>query len=189
MKYFLSLAKEKIMRMGPALFWGLFLIFIGLALIIKYVFNLDIPVVKLIIALFLIFIGLKLLFGRTKFYPTGNTGDTDIIFNETRLKGKKISGAEYNVIFGKLILDLRDFEESDLPGRLKINTIFGATEILINNDLPVHVKVEAVFSGAKLPNGNTVAFGDSEYTTSSYDSSAKSLKIKSDVVFGGLEIK
>ena len=43
--------------MGPAIFWGLFLIFIGFALIIKYVFNLDIPVGKIVIALFFIFIG------------------------------------------------------------------------------------------------------------------------------------
>ncbi len=55
------------MRMGPAIFRGLFLIIIGFALIIKYVFDLDIPVVKIVIALFLIFLGIKLLVGRTGF--------------------------------------------------------------------------------------------------------------------------
>lgn len=176
------------MRMGPAIFWGLFLIFIGFALIIKYVFNLDIPVVKIVIALFFICIGIKLLIGETKFFHTSQK-ETDIIFNETRLNGKDINGSEYNVIFGKLVLDLRDFELSDLPKRLEINTIFGATEIMINDSLPIHVKVEAVFSGARLPNGNTVAFGNSEYSSSSYNPSDKFLMIKGDVIFGGLEIK
>ncbi len=176
------------MRMGPAIFWGLFLIFIGFALIIKYVFDLDIPVVKIVIALFFISIGIKLLIGKTKFFHTSQK-ETDIIFNETRLNGKDINSSEYNVVFGKLVLDLRDFELSDLPKRLEINTIFGATEILINDSLPIQVKVEAVFSGARLPNGNTVAFGDSEYSTSSFNPSDKFLLIKSDVIFGGLEIK
>lgn len=176
------------MRMGPAIFWGLFLIIIGFALIIKYVFDLDIPVVKIVIALFLIFLGIKLLVGKTRFVHISHK-ETDIIFSETRLNGKNITGNEYNVIFGKLVLDLRDLELSDLPKRLEINIIFGATEIIINNDLPIHVKVEAVFSGARMPNGNTATFGSTEYSTSSYNPSDKYLMIKNDVVFGGLEIK
>ena len=176
------------MRMGPAIFWGLFLIVIGFALIIKYVFNLDIPVGKIFIALFFIFIGIKLLVGQTKFFHTSKK-ETDIIFNDARLNGKDISASEYNVIFGKLVLDLRDIELSDLPKRLEINTIFGATEILINDSLPIHIKAEAVFSGARLPNGNTVTFGSSEYSTFSYNPSDKFLMIKSDVIFGGLEVK
>lgn len=176
------------MRMGPPIFWGLFLIFIGFALIIKYVFDLDIPVGKIVIALFFIFIGIKLLVGKTNFFHTSQK-ETDIIFNDARLNGKDISSSEYNVIFGKLVLDLRDIELSDLSKRLEINTIFGATEIMINDSLPIHVKAEAVFSGAKLPNGNTVTFGSSEYSTSSYNPSDKFLLIKCDVIFGGLEIK
>ena len=174
--------------MGPAIFWGLFLIVIGFALIIKYVFNLNIPVGKIVIALFFIFIGIKLLVGQTKFFHTSKK-ETDIIFNDARLNGKDISASEYNVIFGKLVLDLRDIELSDLPKRLEINTIFGATEILINDSLPIHIKAEAVFSGARLPNGNTVTFGSSEYSTFSYNPSDKFLMIKSDVIFGGLEVK
>ncbi|MBA7564203.1 hypothetical protein ES708_05865 [subsurface metagenome] len=174
--------------MGPPIFWGLFLIFIGFALIIKYVFDLDIPVGKIVIALFFIFIGIKLLVGKTNFFHTSQK-ETDIIFNDARLNGKDISSSEYNVIFGKLVLDLRDIELSDLSKRLEINTIFGATEIMINDSLPIHVKAEAVFSGAKLPNGNTVTFGSSEYSTSSYNPSDKFLLIKCDVIFGGLEIK
>ncbi|MCD6566274.1 MAG: hypothetical protein J7K53_10065 [Bacteroidales bacterium] len=174
--------------MGPAIFWGLFMIVIGFALIIKYVFNLDIPVGKIVIALFFIFIGIKLLVGQTKFFHTNNK-ETNIIFNDTRLNGKDISASEYNVIFGKLVLDLRDIELSDLPKRLEVNTIFGATEILINDSLPIHIKTEAVFSGARLPNGNTVTFGSSEYSTFSYNPSDKFLMINNDVIFGGLEVK
>jgi len=148
------------------------MIVIGFALIIKYVFNLDIPVGKIVIALFFIFIGIKLLVGQTKFFHTSNK-ETNIIFNDTRLNGKDISASEYNVIFGKLVLDLRDIELSDLPKRLEVNTIFGATEILINDSLPIHIKTEAVFSGARLPNGNTVTFGSSEYSTFSYNPSDK----------------
>jgi len=176
------------MHMGPAIFWGLFLIVIGFALIIKYVFNLDIPVGRIIIALFFVFIGIKLLVGQTKFFHTGKK-ETDITFNDTRLNGKDISASEYNVIFGKLVLDLRDIELSDLPKRLEINTIFGATEIMINDSLPVHIETEAVFSGVRLPNGNTVTFGNSEYSTFLYNPSDNFLMISCDVVFGGLEIK
>jgi len=176
------------MHIGPPIFWGLFLIVIGFALIIKYVFNLDIPVGKIIIALFFIFIGIKLLVGQTKFFHTSKK-ETDIIFNDARLNGKDISASEYNVLFGKLVLDLRDIELSDLPKRLEINTIFGATEIFINDSLPIYIKTEAVFSGVKLPNGNTVTFGSSEYSTFTYNPSDNFLMIKGDVIFGGLEVK
>ena len=51
----------KIMKMGAGVFWGGLLIFIGLALIIRFVFNVDFPVFKVLIAGFFIYLGFTLL--------------------------------------------------------------------------------------------------------------------------------
>ena len=55
------------MKMGAGIFWGAFLLLLGIALIIKVVFQVEFPVFKVVVGIFLVLIGLKVLFGRTVF--------------------------------------------------------------------------------------------------------------------------
>ena len=67
--------------MGAGVFWGALLIVIGLTLIIRFVFNVDFPVFRVILALFIIYIGLRILiggFGLFRFETSAN----DVLFNE-----------------------------------------------------------------------------------------------------------
>ena len=43
--------------------------------------------------------------------------------------------------------------------------------------------------GVKLPNGNTAAFGTTEYKTTAFDSSKPYLFLEIDAVFGGIEVR
>jgi len=175
------------MKMGPALFWGLLLIVLGLSLVFKIVFNLDFPLLKIIIAFVFIYIGIKILFGSFGIVHIRG-GDSDIVFGERRFEDFR-DGKEYNVVFGKGVYDFRDFDLHGRTKKVRLNTVFGGSEIRLPRDLPVRIRVDAAFAGANLPNGNTAVFGNTYYESPGLNTSSPFLDLKVDVVFGGVEIR
>ena len=173
--------------MAPGVFWGILLVIIGLSIIFRIVF--DINLFRVLIAVFLILIGIKILVGDKGIFNF-RTVKSDVFFGERSFSGTPDNKTEYNVIFGKSEFDFRDIDFRDeKPIRLKINTIFGGAVIKVNEDAPVKIKVNAAFAGARMPDGNTVAFGSSQYTSSNFDVSRNYLFIDASVVFGGVEVK
>ena len=174
--------------MGAGLFWGLLLVVLGLSLIIRIVFNIHFPLFRIVLAFIFIYIGIRILFGSWSIQKW-NKASTDTIFQEKRYTNLT-SDKEYNVIFGKATYDLRDIHLTDnLPLRLKINTIFGATVLRIYKDTPVSISVNAAFGGAKLPNGNTTVLGTSKYESDNYRTDSARLELQLDVVFGGVDLE
>jgi len=174
--------------MGQGLFWGLFLILVGLALIIKFVFDLDIPVLRIAVAIFLIMIGIRLLL-RNQWDWNDNPNERDVIFKEVTILGKDITKSEYNIMFGQAIFDLTDLDSTDLPKTLKINTIFGSSQVKVNEELALLVSGDAVFAGAKLSSDNSTVFGELSYKSKNFNPQSNYLHIKSDVIFGAFELK
>lgn len=176
------------MKIGPGMFWGILLIIIGLSLVLKVVFNVDFPLIKIVVAFFFIYLGIRILFGNMGIFRF-KAGDNDVIFGESKIYGREIKDDEYNVIFAKGVFDLRDINLEDGNVHVKINTIFGHSVILVNANTPLEVKADAVFSGAQLPGGNASVFGSSHYISPDLDFNQPHLKLKIDVVFGGVDIK
>jgi hypothetical protein len=174
--------------MGQGLFWGLFLILIGFALIIKYVFNLEIPVLRVAIAVFLILIGIRLLL-KNRWEWNISSSDHDVIFTERTFRGSEIEKSEYNIIFGHAIFDLTDLDSTDLPKKIKINTVFGGTQVKINEDIPLLVSGDAVFAGARLSDENSTVFGELSFKSKTYEKQSDCLHLESDVIFGAFELK
>jgi len=176
------------MKMGSSLFWGVILIIIGLSLVVKVVFNIDFPIFKIVVAFIFIYIGLKIMLGGNFRFFHDYRNKTDVVFGETKFN-KADHGTEYNVVFSKGNFDFRDVElKPEGPTRININTVFGDAEVIIKRDMPVQIKVDAAFSGAHLPNGNTTSFGSTIYSSDSLDTSKPYLEIDADVVFGGLHV-
>ena len=172
--------------MGAGLFWGAFLLLLGIALIIKVVFNVDFPVVKILFGFFLIFLGLKVLFGKFVF-PHGHFGPDETIFNE-RVYSEPERGKEYTVLFARGVYDFTNVDLSKGDFNVKINTVFGGSMIKIKRDMPVKIDADAVFAGAELPEGNTAVFGSAQYVSESWSRDTACLNIKTGVVFGGLQV-
>ena len=164
-------------------FWGVVLIILGLSVIVNMVFHIHIPVFRILFALLIIYVGLKVLTGGGfhPFKPDKNT----IMFGETTVKELLLK--EYNVIFGKGNFDLSKASPSETTAEL--NTIFGASEVMIPSAFPVKIVVDSVFAGAQLPDGGTVSFGSSTYKTPGYDESKPHLSLKASVIFGGLQVR
>ncbi len=176
------------MKMGAGLFWGILLILIGLGIVIRVVFNIDFPLIKFIIAFFFIFIGIKILIGNYNF-GHGEVDEDTTIFSESKVHGLEEDFKEYNVIFGSSIIDLRDVDLTKSSKEIKINIIFGSSVLKLDENTPVRIKADAAFASAKLPNGNTAAFGTGRYENEYFKKDTNHIYIKGDVVFGSLEIK
>jgi predicted membrane protein len=174
------------MKMGAAIFWGSILIVIGISLLIKVVFNIDFPIFKILVAFLFFFIGIRILLGSFGVFNF-QTGPNDVIFSE-KLYSAPYEHSEYNVIFSKGVFDFRNVDLSSGTQNIKISTVFGGSQIKISDDMPVKINADAVFAGAELPDGNTAVFGNSSYTSKSFNPDSAYLNIKVDVVFGGVQV-
>ena len=173
--------------MASGLFWGIVLMLIGLGIVIRIVFNVDLPIFKLLVAFFFIWLGLRIMLGdrgMLHFRATKN----DVVFNENSFNEINNENKEYNVIFGKAIYDFRELE---VKGKTKIhlNAIFGGAEIKLKKGAAYRIVTESVFGGIKLPNGNTSVFGTTHYQSDNFNPDSAHLFIKAEVVFGGIELR
>jgi membrane protein implicated in regulation of membrane protease activity len=175
------------MKMAPGLFWGVLLVLIGLAVIFRVLFNVNI--FGVLFAIFLIFIGVSLLVGRPWMFR-GHSDEKNTMFDDRTVTEQPKDSEEYNVIFGRSVYDFRNITFPDNePIRIKVNTIFGNSVIRINRNTPVKIKSDAVFAGATMPDGNTVAFGSIQYATDTFGVALNQLIIDAPVIFGALQVK
>jgi hypothetical protein len=174
------------MKMGPGLFWGIILIILGISIIFRMFF--DISVFRILIAFAIILFGIRVLIGKPNLFSKNN--ENQVIFGDKFIQADPLTNTEYNTIFGKSVYDFRKMGSLS-PGRTKItaNTIFGSTELILPDSIPVKIKAEAVFGSASMPNGNTVAFGSVLYNSPGSESASDFLYIEANVVFGNLVIK
>ena len=174
------------MKMVPGFFWGLVLIFIGLAIIFRIVF--DVNLIRIILAVLIILFGIRILVGKG-WMPERSKKEHDTFFSDRSYNKIPEDNTEYNVVFSKSVYDFTGQDSTVRETvRIKINVVFGAAIIKINPDMPVRIKSEAVFGGSRMPDGNTVAFGSINYNTRSFSENSPYLYIESDVVFGGIEM-
>lgn len=172
--------------MGAGLFWGAFLLLLGVALIIKVVFNVDFPVFKVLVGIFLVLLGLKVLFGKFLISP-GNFKSEETIFNE-RVYDNPESDKEYTVLFAKGVYDFTNVDLEEGSFRVKVSTVFGGTQIIIPIDKPVRIQADAVFAGVELPDGKNAVFGTTIYESDSWSPDTACIDISVDVVFGGVQV-
>ncbi len=169
------------------LFWGIVIVLIGLLIIIKYAFNIDYPIHKIFIGFIVIMLGIKIMIGRG---DKGSHGKkSDVIFGERNYDHFNKKTKEYNVVFGKGNYDFSTMTMDELPAHLKISTVFGGSEIFLSKHIPVRIKIDAAFAGAKLPDNSSAVFGTTYFESNNFKEDEPHLYIEADAVFSGLEIK
>jgi hypothetical protein len=159
-------------------FWGILLILLGALIIIKVLFNINIPVFRIGFALLLIYFGIRML--------AGGFDRRQAVFGEEVCRAEE--SGRYSVLFGKGEVDLSGVSVSSGTVRKEISTVFGISLVKINADIPVKIIVNAAFDGARMPDGNAVSFGTYTYTSGNYRESDNGLIVQANVVFGGLDV-
>jgi hypothetical protein len=172
------------MKMGffsAGMAFGLLFILIGISIILKLIFKVNIPVVRIAFALFIIYLGFHILFGsfsikhRTVYFAENNI---------TAVSGEN----EYSIIFGKGEIDLTGLDESAYGKEYETNVVFGEGLLKINSLVPFKVKSEYVFSGLRLPDKEFGGIGSFTYTSKAYKEGEPFILVKADAVFASLVI-
>lgn len=171
------------MKMGAYFFWGILLIVIGLSIILKVAFQIDI--IRFVVAIFFILIGIKMLTGIV--INDHQTRNRDAFFSNPRYNN--LDQKEYNLVFGRNVFDLKDLTSDELSSKqVQINTVFGASFVRLSPDIPVKIKANVIFGHVQMPDKTRVYFGTGNYH--SKDSMAdEALLIEANVVFGKIEFK
>ena len=161
------------------LVWGLFFILLGVAVIVKHTLHVDIPVLRFFFAFFLIYLGIQIILGGFR----KESCSPNVVFDQGRVEASGKDG-QYNVVFGKGVIDLGkvDFKDKDLT--LEANTIFGSSTVKLNPAVPTLVKANAAFGNARLPDSSTSAIGTTLYKNKAYREGKPCLTLQLNVVFG-----
>ena len=179
------------MKMGflfSGLFWGIVIILIGVSIIVRVAFNIEIPVFRIVMGLVLIYFGLSVLTGRGG--CTTKQGKGDAVFTSRTIEagGETKLRKTYSTVFGSMNLDLSGVTLEKEQTKVKIDTVFGDTKVYLNPDHAITIKGDAVFGKASFPDDSTVSFGSHTYTNE-VSGATNTLVIKGDVVFGNLEFR
>lgn len=169
------------MRFSGEYFIGVILIILGVLLLARHLFNLNIPVFRILMGAIFIFIGISIAFGG--FRGKGS----DIVFSSHNIEVLSPE-REYNFIFSNGVVDFSKVPPPDKIQGVKVNTIFSDGTIIINPQTPVVIKTNAAFASANMPDGNSISFGNYNYKTRSITPGANYLEIEASVVFGRLSI-
>jgi len=173
------------MKMGlfSAGFWGVFLIVLGVALVVKYVFNVNFPVGRIMISVLLIYIGVVLLLGK----PFGNRDGNKVIFAEDNVQ--YIPGqSKYECLFGKATLDLSGVR-LERDENIKISCAFGEYIVLLNPETPVVISSSSAFGSFTGPGNRNFSFGNDTFDNRGQDAGQPKLSIRAEVAFGSMVVK
>jgi hypothetical protein len=171
--------------LASGLFWGIVLCLLGVAMILKVAFNLDIPVFRIVLAGVLIVLGIRLLLGTS--VRSGAIRNT-IAFSEGEVRPGG-DDKDVTVVFGHGRLDLTGIRPEDHKEPIEFTTVFGSSTLRLDPSVPTRVTLSSAFGGAKAPDGTQLAFGTYVYRTPGQTDEAPFLDIRATVVFGGLEIE
>lgn len=169
--------------LSSAAFWGAIIILFGLSIILKEIFHVHIPLVRIIFGLILVYWGVKMIAGG--FNRSWNSNSA--VFNNVKMEydGSK---KDYNIVFGHGVIDLFKIE-NQTDQKIEVNVVFGHGIIILNDSIPIKVSMNAVFGSAEAPDKSANGFGETSFTTSAYKEGEPSVRIEGNVVFGKLEIQ
>lgn len=166
------------------LFWGSLLVILGIIMLLRVFFNINIPVFRIVFALLFIYWGARLLLGGFSHRPARHY--------EPPATSRPVNTAYttvYETTFGRRIIDLTDLSLDQGSRTSEINTVFGQTIVFISPDLPVEIRVKTAFAAARLPDGSTVSFGRYIFASRSFVPDAPHLTINASVAFGECRIE
>lgn len=173
------------MRMATNVIGGTILILLGLSILLKALFGIDIPLSRFVMAGLLIYAGVSLLSG-PKMHCT-KEDKKNIVFDEQTIMVTGSHPSCFNICFGKVTLDCTDITPSP-NSPLMVSVTCGAATIKINKNMPVKIVINTCLANVELPTTDTVAVGT--YTYLSHDPLIKPLlTIEATIVMGSLKVE
>jgi predicted membrane protein len=174
----------KMFSLIDGIFWGALLIVLGVWFLVRRYVPVHIPVIRIIIAALFVYAGIRVLVMGPSFRDR-NTA----VFSDSAMRYSPERGRDYNLVFSSGTIDLSDASAVEKDTRVQVNVVFGSGILRIDPDRPVRVDMTSAFGTVDAPNGRSVAFGDTVYTTPSYKEGTPALHVHASAVFGRIVIQ
>jgi len=163
-------------------FWGSLLVLLGISMIIKTIFGIDIPVVRTILAILLIYTGISIIAN----IGSKHKQKQSIVFSEQVIIPENINNY-YSVMFGKSTIDLTHIQTIDELLQIKIDVAFGQALVKISRSIPTEIASTVTFGNAFFPDNTSISSG--KYTYKNYAGQTKPLvKVRSHIAFGNMQV-
>ncbi len=196
------------------LFWGLFLVGIGIVFLLDNFGTLN--ATEFFTAywpLILILIGISLLIGsrprkrdtvvgapaaEPSEQPESGTAygsdfvDESGIFADVSLdiRSERFRGGSVSTVFGDTDIDLRSAGIAEGEHTLKVSGVFGDVEIAVPSELPIDVTGSTVFGSIQVREQTRSGIGQKlRYRSGNYETGERKLRIRCSQVFGDLKIE
>jgi hypothetical protein len=167
------------------IFWGSILIIFGLSVLIKAIFGIDLPLIRIIFGGLLIYLGISMVTSWNNYSHFGKNSRT-IWFSNISTASDSIK-SEYRVSFSSIRIDLRPVPVDQLPSKIFIDSHCSSVHLITNPDVPTLININARFASTRLPNNDVVAIGNSVYMT--HDQHIEPvLEISANLVMSNFEI-
>jgi hypothetical protein len=172
------------MKMNTGVIIGIIIILLGLSILFK-----GFPFFRIVFGGLLIFWGVSIIFGGFGHRVCWWNRDTNTTFFRESTHSYSANTKEHNLVFGRGVYDFTSARPTDGNKNIELHTVFGASEVLINKDVPCRIFANSAFGEAEMPNGNSTAFGSITYQNEVYRSDSACINLRIDVVFGSVKVK
>ncbi len=165
-------------------FWGVVIILFGLSILLREVFHVHIPFVKILFGIILIYFGVKMIAGG---FMKGGTRNA-AVFGESEMQ-YDAKHDDYDIVFGSGTIDLFKIETPAQNRKIEVSVVFGNGELILNDSIPMRIEMNSVFGASIMEDKRINAFGKTHNTTSAYKEGQPYILLETNVVFGKLIIR
>ena len=168
------------------MFIGVLFLLIGLSIILKTMFKIDLPVFRVLVALFFIYLGVRMLFGdygwSIKTEPFKDKHSAVFSEGDFRWSANEDRHQSYSVVFGDGKVDLTEASGAE---PVEVHSVFGNMDVYLDPKKLTQVRANSVFGEVSMPDGQSVSFGSLQTRTPDEPGEPK-LKVHAHCVFGGI---
>lgn len=166
-----------------AAFWGVIIILFGLAVILKAVFHVDLPIFRILFGVLLIYVGARIIVGGRWFSGPVATGNANV-FGSGEMKWDAQS-REYSCIFANSTVNLKDLPADGVASPIRTSTVFGKSMVLLPKNLDATIQIHTAFGSTVLPDGTQAPnFGDTLLRTKPGSTGTPKVRLEVNTVFG-----
>lgn len=171
------------MRFGlffNGVFWGVFFVLLGIAIVINIVFKIDIPIFSIFLAFFFVYLGLSIItggFSFSKMKDKWRTSNYEWNPNDPNSKN-------YEIAFGQGNIDLTQVTQIQGTAKIRINIAFGQGLVIMNRQYAVKIIADSAFGKTTFPDGSFVSFGTHTYISPGFESAPDRIEIFANLAFG-----
>jgi hypothetical protein len=174
-------------RLGFSFVMGAVILLIGASIAVDLVFDVHVPVVRMVLATLFIVWGARMVVHafarRDRFAASGEAWLAD---REFQPAGELVRDARFDVAFGRGVVDLTHLDRPATDVTVTVDTLFGAAVVKVDPSIAYDVHGSSVFGEVRMPDRSATAMGSLDYRSPSDE--RPRLHLRLNAVFGACRV-